>query len=129
MARNYINSLPLSKKFYVCSYGFKKGFYNIPEHAKLLIGLPYLPDCTPGCPYCEQRRTQNKEQLILALNGYNYKLSDKIHLKLLIIDDIAIVGSRNLTGSEFQDIQIVIEDYQMVKDMEEYFLYLWDNLK
>jgi phosphatidylserine/phosphatidylglycerophosphate/cardiolipin synthase-like enzyme len=129
MMRNYVNSLPESKTFYIASYGFKKGLYNVPKHAKLLIGLPYFPDCTPDCPHCKQRREKNKESIISALTNYNYKLIDNIHLKLLIIDNIAIIGSRNLTGSQYEDLSIGVEDPKMINALKEHFEYLWDKCK
>ena len=127
MMRNYVNSLPFSEVFYVASYGFKDGLYNIPPHAKLLIAEPYFPDCKPDCEDCAKHRASNKEKLISALTGKNFKLVQKHHLKLIITDNVAIIGSRNLTGSEFEDLSIGVEDSNMIQALKEHFEYLWDK--
>ena len=122
----FISSLPRSEFFYICSYGYHNR-YKLPLNAKLLIAEPYLPECKPNCPECAEREALNHERLISSLKDKDYKLISDFHAKLVIWDTGAIIGSRNLTGSEFADVSILVDDVETITDLKEYFELLWNK--
>lgn len=108
-----------TKSFYIASFGLNldKDICNILSNlnknkckdVKILIGLS-----NPSIKQISFIKNKLKE--------FNVKIFSNSHLKMIVSDNSAIIGGRNLTQSDWKDTGVKFQNKNSIKQLKEEFL-------
>lgn len=117
------------------------GFNNLPEFQKtigthnklkLLIGLSPLRECVKNCINCRilHNIRMSKYKQIPHLYKGQVAFKSSMHTKIYLFkfrsgESVAILGSRNLVGSNWSEICTTIENPEDIDEIEKEFDMLW----
>lgn len=135
-----LNSLFEEKpnKLRIATYGYR----DIPEiqpkikkvkDCQLLIGLSPLRECVTNCVNCKimHNLKMTKYERIKSILKEKVAFKESMHTKIYYFEfdkrRIAILGSRNLTGSNWSEINVVIEDEKSIENILTEFDLLWKD--
>lgn len=61
--------------------------------------------------------------------GLSHKITTKHHVKMVVTDNRAIIGSSNLTRSGWEELNVLINNKNEVNQLKRHFRHLYDNAK
>lgn len=93
---------------------------TLAARSSIMIGTLYRT-CTEACPACEAANQKRSNSLAVLAKNYNIRITDNLHLKYISRGNKAIVGGINLTGSNFDDMALLITDPAAIQSMNDYF--------
>lgn len=129
-----ISSVNNDRKFlYMSSFGFswnketQEMIKNL-HPDMLLIGISFT-ECTPGCQNCiaKNKRKYAVTKEFADFAHFAVKITDKLHLKLVLTDKEVIVGGMNISDSGWSDSAVLIKDKKLIKEYKKHFENIWDQ--
>lgn len=100
--------------------------------AYLIIGPTIGEECSVDCPHCAERNNLRRLSLIQHVEQFpniEILIVDKWHAKMVFTEKSAIIGGRNLSSSDWNDLSFYTEDPSVISELNEYFFTQWNNLK
>jgi hypothetical protein len=116
------------KFFYMATFNisvddtFTEILNTLPENCetRILIGV-HSKAVNKGLPDFLKRYFKDKK--------VSYKLAGECHTKLLVTSDGGIIGGRNYTGSEWDDVCMKFKSAYTIRKMKQYFQELYKSKK
>lgn len=65
----------------------------------------------------------------LIKNGVQYKITTKYHVKMVVTNNKAVIGSSNLTRSDWQELNILTTNKTESAQLKRHFLHLYGTCK
>lgn len=104
-----------------------------PTDFRIIVGIPYFQDCFPECPHCKIIKKEMRSGIVknvkyLEEPPYNCKIAiaNDFHMKMICTESFVVLGGRNFTGSNWDDLSIVVTKKNEIKTFIDIFMEDWD---